>query len=232
MTKTWRFEAIGVIHSPYKQKFGIPRQAGLAPSAKAILELFPPYNNPDAVKGLETFSHLWLSFIFHQAISKQWKPSVRPPRLGGNKKMGVFATRSPYRANPLGLSVVQLEQVIINKEGVCLSLSGIDLLDQTPIVDIKPYIQYSDSLPQANSGFAQDKPKAIFTVVFSQQAQIELQQIENSATVEKVIKEILSLDPRPAYKNQQDNRIYRTQLFDFDVHWQIQNKQLMVLALK
>ncbi len=232
MKKDWNLQTIGIIHSPFKQKFGIPRQSGLAPTVKATLELYPPYNHPDSVAGLSQFSHLWLSFIFHQAIAKKWNPSVRPPRLGGNKKMGVFATRSPYRANPLGLSVVKLEQVKADKKEVILHLSGIDLLDQTPIVDIKPYIKYSDCLPSAQSGFAQKKPQAVLEVVFSEYAQQKLSMIDNGETIQMVLKEVLALDPRPAYRTQDDEHSYGLVLFDLDVHWKIKKEKLIVLDLK
>src|SRR5690554_2613706 len=131
----WSLDTLGIIHSCYQEKFAVPRQPGLAPSAQATLELLPPYNQPECMEGLEDFSHLWLTFLFHQNLEQGWKPRVRPPRLGGNQKIGVFASRSTFRPNGLGLSVVKLESIEL-QQGVKLHLSGVDLVDGTPIVDI------------------------------------------------------------------------------------------------
>src|SRR3954463_4060851 len=136
------FPAIGIIHSCFKEKFGIPRQPGLAPLATAQLELLPPYDNRAALEGLETCSHIWLQFVFHANKRDAWKPKVKPPRLGGNKSLGVFATRSPTRPAPIGLSVVKLDGISEADGKLFLNLSGIDLLDGTPVLDIKPYVPY------------------------------------------------------------------------------------------
>ena len=149
----YSFDPIGIVHSPFKEKFGIPRQPGLVPEAKARLEVLPPYDRSEAFCGLEDFSHIWVTFVFHEAICTRWQPTVRPPRLGGNRRIGVFSSRSPFRPNPIGMSVVALEG-ISNIEGkIELQLAGVDLLDGTPVLDIKPYIPYADSLPDARSGF-------------------------------------------------------------------------------
>ncbi|NQY65973.1 MAG: tRNA (N6-threonylcarbamoyladenosine(37)-N6)-methyltransferase TrmO [Alteromonadaceae bacterium] len=138
------FHVIGKVHSPYKEKFAIPRQPGLASCAKGVIELIDQANNIDLVRGLEQFSHLWVLFIFHATQQQGWKPLVRPPRLGGNKKMGVLATRSTFRPNPIGMSVVKLDKVSVENNKVLIHISGLDLLDQTPVIDIKPYLAYSD----------------------------------------------------------------------------------------
>ncbi|MCP4325028.1 MAG: tRNA (N6-threonylcarbamoyladenosine(37)-N6)-methyltransferase TrmO, partial [Alteromonadales bacterium] len=162
------FETIAKIHSPYKEKFAVPRQPGLVPSANALLEILPPYDDINAFTGLDDFSHLWLMFVFHKnKQNKNWQPTVRPPRLGGNKRLGVFATRSPNRPNPIGLSLVEFHGVIQKQGKLFLQLSNIDLVDGTPIVDIKPYIPYADSKPDASAGFAQATPEILMEVCFS-----------------------------------------------------------------
>ncbi len=157
---------IGVIESPYKEKFAIPRQPGLIDDGQGYLRLFPPYNHPDAVRGLEQFSHIWLIFIFHQTMTEGWRPLVRPPRLGGNTKMGVFATRSPFRPNPIGISLIELKNLIIRDNEVGLALGSLDLVDDTPVIDIKPYLPFAESLPKAVAGFAQAAPASEMKVFF------------------------------------------------------------------
>ena len=138
------FNVIGKVHSPYKEKFAIPRQPGLVSCSKGVIELIDQANNIDLVRGLEQFSHIWVLFVFHATQQQGWKPLVRPPRLGGNKKMGVLATRSTFRPNPIGMSVVKLDKISASNNKVSIHISGLDLLDQTPVIDIKPYIAYSD----------------------------------------------------------------------------------------
>ena len=230
MQTTWSFQTIGVIRSPFKQKFGIPRQAGLAQSASAQLILIAPFNCPQAVAGLSQFSHLWLTFVFHQNNAHKWQPSVRPPRLGGNKKIGVFASRSPFRANPLGLSAVKLERIEAAEQTMILHLSGIDLMDGTPILDIKPYIKYADCLNQAHSGFAENKPCHQKQVIFSDLALRQIQQ-HTEKNLKQLIIETLQLDPRPAYQKDNPKRLYGMLLFDLDIQWQVINEQIKVVAL-
>lgn len=157
----FQFAPIGVIRSCFRQKFGIPRQPRLVPAARATLELLPSYAQPEAVRGLEGFSHLWLLFVFHGIPAGHWQPTVRPPRLGGNQRMGVFATRSSFRPNPIGLSAVALERIEISAGRVVLHLAGVDVLDGTPVLDIKPYVPYADSIPEAVGGFANEAPGAV-----------------------------------------------------------------------
>ncbi|STQ82023.1 putative methyltransferase, YaeB/AF_0241 family [Hafnia alvei] len=147
------FDTIGLIRSPYKEKFAIPRQPGLIEDGGGELELIAPYNQPEAVRGLEEFSHLWIVFVFHQTMEGGWRPTVRPPRLGGNARMGVFATRSTFRPNPIGMSLVELKSVETKGGKVILKLGSLDLVDGTPIIDIKPYLPFAESQPQAPRWF-------------------------------------------------------------------------------
>jgi len=227
-----QFNPIGQIESPYKEKFGIPRQPGLAPAARAILRFVEPYNTPEAFQGLEGYSHIWVQFIFHQSPQDRWQPRVRPPRLGGNQKVGVFATRSPFRPNPIGLSVVKLESVNATEGDCWLELSGVDLLDGTPVLDIKPYVAYVDSLPGAVSGFAKNSPEKILQVAFSEHIEKQLEQREDGVLVRAHIAQLLALDPRPAYKGDAAERVYGMHLYDFDLRWRVMDNQAEVLELE
>ena len=191
---------VALIHTPFKEKFGIPRQPGVAPSARGVVELLPPYDQPQMLRGLEAFSHVWLIWCFHAVPRGQWQPLVRPPRLGGNRRVGVFASRAPFRPNPLGLSAVKLEAI----EGSRLLVSGVDLMDGTPLLDIKPYVPYSDCIPQATQGFARGAPEARLQVSFSPTAESQLLQHEHAEELRRLIVELLQIDPRPAYKQRQD----------------------------
>ena len=219
-------EPIGFIKTPFKEKFGAPRQPGLAPSASAELALVAPYNDPDAVRGLENCSHVWLIFQFSENLKAGWKPLTRPPRLGGNEKLGVFATRSTHRPNAMGLSVVKLDSVDTHN-GVRLKLSGIDLVDGTPIFDIKPYIPYSDSLPNAVYP-GMDQPEPLQQAVqFSEQA---LQIIAREPELKALIEEILKQDPRPAFHSD-EKRIYGISLDKFNVQFSIKRDAIEVIAI-
>lgn len=224
------FEPIGFIRSPFKEKFGIPRQPGLVPEVRARLELVPPYNNPDAVTELDGYSHIWVQFVFHQVPQGNWQPRVRPPRLGGNRSVGVFASRSPFRPNPIGLSVVALEQVVVEGDSVALELSGVDLLDATPVLDIKPYVAYVDSIPHATSGFAPAAPDVLLRVSFSELAESQLAGRRDGAGLRSLIIRLLELDPRPAYAAE-DGRVYGFRLHDFDLRWQVGGDEVLVLEL-
>lgn len=219
------FDIIGHISSPFKEKFAIPRQPGLVGAANGQVLLADKSNNIELVKGLEQFSHIWLLFVFHESISQGWKPLVRPPRLGGNKKIGVLATRSPFRPNPIGMSVVKLKSIeVINKQ-VILNISGLDLLDQTPIVDVKPYVPYSDALPYAEGGFAQYKPEHQLTVSYTDNAKDALNiHCKEYPSLAQLIEQILIQDPRPAYKqNKADEKLYGMSLYDFNIEWRMLN---------
>ncbi len=228
----YSLQPIGVIHTPYKEKFAVPRQPGLAPSATATLRLTGTSNSPDAVRDIEQFSHLWLLFLFDQNLNSDWSPTVRPPRLGGNKRIGVFSSRSPFRPNNIGLSAVELKAVRQDKGQVLLELGSVDLVDGTPIVDIKPYIPYSDAIAHANGGFAQTEPE-LLSVAFSELAEQQLRSHTNRRQVEAVISEVLAQDPRPAYKkNQSDNKEYAVNLFDLNVKFKVWNQLVTVTAIE
>jgi tRNA-Thr(GGU) m(6)t(6)A37 methyltransferase TsaA len=207
---------IGIIYSCFKEKFATPRQPGLVPAALAQIKLHSPYNQADTVAGLETFSHIWLTFMFHQTAQQGWKPKVRPPRLGGNKKLGVFATRSTFRPNPLGLSLVKLESIDISN-GVTLHVSGADLIDKTPIRDIKPYLPWVESVPSAKSGFASDDQILQLPIYYSHQAQRVL---SSRPDLIELIEQVLLHDPRPAYQQNPD-RIYGCHIADINLRWQV-----------
>ena len=220
---TLSLQPVAVIHTPYKEKFAVPRQPDLVQDGVGIVELLPPYNVPEAVRGLEAFSHLWLIFQFDQVEQGKWQPTVRPPRLGGNQRVGVFASRATHRPNPLGLSKVALRRIECADGKVLLHLGAVDLVDGTPIFDIKPYIAYSDSQPDALSGFAQDKPRSLLQVEFSTQAQLTLEKLaEKRPHFARFIREILQQDPRPAYQQGKfTDKVYGMALYEFNVRWQI-----------
>jgi tRNA-Thr(GGU) m(6)t(6)A37 methyltransferase TsaA len=218
---------VAIIHSPFKEKFGIPRQPGVVKAASGVIELLAPYDRPEMLKGLDAFSHLWLVWKFHAVPDGQWKPTVRPPRLGGNRRVGVFASRSPFRPNSIGLSVVKLDAI----EECSIKVSGVDLMDATPILDIKPYVPYSDCIPEATQGFAKGAPAPCLHVTFSEIADSQLQQHENADELRRLIVGVLQIDPRPAYKRHQSGE-YGFRLYDFDLRWSVStDQQVEVLSL-
>lgn len=230
--QSFSFEAIGVVHSPFREKFGIPRQPGLVTSATTTLELLPPYNRLEAVKGLEGFSHIWISFVFHGVKRQEWKPTVRPPRLGGNERVGVFASRSTHRPNPIGLSVVELTGIDSSDGRVVLSLKGADLLDGTPVLDIKPYIPYVDAIADARSGFADTAPLPSLRVAFSAQAEQQcLGLAVKYPELRQLICEVLALDPRPAYQAE-SGREYGVNLYDLNIRFHVSGGNAEVLAIE
>ena len=217
----YRFVPIGRVRSCFKEKFGIPRQSNLAPDAHAVLELYPPYARPEALTGLEAFSHIWVVFVFHAHLDRGWRPTVRPPRLGGNRRLGVFATRSGFRPNPVGISAVRLEGLRRLHEKVELDLAGVDFLDGTPVLDIKPYLPYADAPPLATGGFAEQAPPCV-PVTFAEHARAALARPETGRTdrLASLIVQVLASDPRPAYyAAKMDGRIHGLRLDDLDVRW-------------
>lgn len=221
------FEPIAYIESPYREKFAIPRQPGLVPAAKGKIILTPPYNQAEMVRGLETFSHVWVLFHFHATQSQGWKPLVRPPRLGGNKKLGVLATRSTFRPNSIGMSVIKLDQVVVDNKKVVLEISALDLLHGTPVLDIKPYIPYSDALPNAMAGYAQEAPLSNnIEVIFTHNVKDKLNKLINKwPNLLELINQVLQQDPRPAYKQgTDDDKVYGMQLYHFNIQWQFQDQ--------
>lgn len=232
------FEPIGVLHTCFKEKFGIPRQSGLVTRAEGILKL---QNDPflkQAVRELDRFSHIWVIFVFHQHDAKNWKPSIRPPRLGGAEKVGVLASRSPHRPNPIGLSACRLERIDLDAPGgVEIHLSGVDILDGTPVLDIKPYLPYADALAEAQAGWA-SAPIVPTPVLWTPQAEESVRQRESkNPHLRKLIEEILSLDPRPAFQksklpvasNETEETSHGFRLFSFDVKWKIERGHFTVL---
>ena len=213
---TYSVSPIGFVRSCFKEKFAIPRQPQLAPAARGVLELVAPFDQGEAVQGLEQVSHVWLLFLFHQALEDKPRLKVRPPRLGGNKSVGVFATRATHRPNGIGQSVVKLERV----EAGRLWISGIDLLDGTPVLDIKPYVPYADIVGSATNHIASAAPEPI-TVQWADSA---LLQARDHATrlaepLVELIEQCLAQDPRPAYQTPTAEREYGAQFWDLDVRW-------------
>lgn len=221
--QSFKFDAIGVVESPYQEKFAIPRQPNLVSAAKGRIILTGLANNSELVRDIEQFSHLWILFVFHGTQDQGWKPLVRPPRLGGNVKTGVLATRSTFRPNPIGMSVVKLDNVVSNKQQTILHISGLDLLNGTPIVDIKPYVPYSDAITDANAGFAQEQPDTSLTVIFSEQMQADLIKYEqDDCDLALLIEQVLKQDPRPAYKRgRADDKVYGMSLYNLNIQWQV-----------
>ncbi len=216
---------IARIRSPFKEKFGIPRQSGLTSLCSEIV-FEPEYRVAEAFRGLEGYSHIWILWEFSQAVQEQWSPTVRPPRLGGNTRMGVFATRSPYRPNPIGMSSVKLEKIDLHTaEGPVLYVSGADILDGTPIYDIKPYLPYTDSHPEAMGGFALQQKEGVLKVNFPAEL---LEKVPEE--LRQGLIEVLSQDPRPQYQDSSE-RIYMMAFADFDVQFKVDNDLLTVCGI-
>ena len=217
---------IARLHSDFPEKFGIPRQSGLAPDTLSRVVFEKEYRNPDALRGIEGFDYLWLIWEFSENLRDNWSPTVRPPRLGGNARLGVFATRSPFRPNPIGLSSVRLERVEQDAEnGMVLVVSGADLMDGTPIYDIKPYIAYTDAHPEAVSGFA-DKADKTLEVEFPEDLLSEIPQKHHPALME-----ILAQDPRPSYRADGD-RIYGLYYADHNIRFRVKDGRVTVTGVE
>lgn len=213
---------IGTIRTCYDEKFGVPRQPRLVVDAWGVIEFEHPYDDLAFFKGIEGFSHLWLLFQFHQVDAKQVRATVRPPRLGGNQRVGAFATRSPYRPNRIGMSVVEFDRLEHAADGrVFLHVKGVDLVDKTPIFDIKPYIPFSDSVPEAQGGFVDGKP-ALLEVVWQCDGPSELRE-------RRVIQQSLALDPRPAY-HESEEREYGSTMAGWRLRWKVESGVLYVLS--
>ena len=216
-------KVIAKIKTDFKTKFGIPRQSGLV-NCKAKIVFEPEYRNVSALNGLENFSHVWLIWEFSESKREDWSPTVRPPRLGGNKRVGVFATRSPFRPNPIGLSSVKIEKIYNDgKNGTVIEVLGADLLDDTPIYDIKPYIPYTDCHTDAKGGFSEEVFNQKLNVIFSQNLNVKNKDLEN------IIK-ILESDPRPHYQN--DDRIYAFEFGDYHIEFTVKEDILTVLKIE
>ncbi|PSV42381.1 tRNA (N6-threonylcarbamoyladenosine(37)-N6)-methyltransferase TrmO [Photobacterium indicum] len=228
---SYSIEPIGIVRSPYKEKFAVPRQPGLVPSACSEIILQGSANTIEAVRGIEQFSHLWLLFLFDQNLEAGWRPTVRPPRLGGNERIGVFASRATFRPNGIGMSAVELKGIRQKGSDIIIELGGVDLVDGTPIIDIKPYVPYSDSLPQALGGFAAGEPETL-PVMFTDTA-LEQLKMDDNAYQQTVISEVLAQDPRPAYKkNKIDTKEYAVHLFNFNVKFTVQDGLVTVTTIE
>ena len=220
-------QVIARMKSDFSSKFGIPRQSGLVQELRSTIIFEPEFRNPDALRGLEDFSHLWLIWQFSEAVRSGWSPTVRPPRLGGNTRMGVFATRSPFRPNNLGLSCVRLLGLEQTKEyGTVIHVAGADLLDGTPIFDIKPYIPYADAQPDALGGFTTNADDYLLTVDFPDALLQQLPKDKQEAAIG-----VLAHDPRPSYQRDSD-RVYGLQFAGFDIRFTVNEKTLTVTEIQ
>lgn len=220
-------QVIAKMHSDFPSKFGIPRQSGLVDSLESTIVFEPEFRNPDALRGIEGFSHLWLIWQFSAAVQTEWSPTVRPPRLGGNTRIGVFATRSPFRPNSLGLSSVKLLDVVhTEKFGTVLRVAGADLMDGTPIFDIKPYIPYGDCHPDAIGGFTDTAGDFLLNVDFPVPLLEKLPEGKRDAAIG-----VLSHDPRPAYQRSPE-RVYGLPFAGFDIRFTVENTTLHVVEVE
>lgn len=235
LPESYSFPVVGVMHSCFMAKFGVPRQPGLIQEATGYIELRPPYNQPNTVRGLEDFSHIWVLFVFHHNIREGWKATVRPPRLGGDKRIGVFASRSPFRPSPLGLSVLELLNVELKDHGIIrLHVKGQDIVNGTPVVDIKPYVPYTDALPDAHGGFASSSPDGnALPVMVSKEAERHFEQLERRGlkSFRELAKRVIAADPRPAYQRE-EGRVYGVFLSGYEVVWKIVDDKALVTEIR
>ena len=217
---------IAKIKTDYKEKFGIPRQSGLVEESRGKIIFEKEYRVQEAFRGLEEFSHIWILWQFSEAVRESWSPTVRPPLLGGNKRIGVFATRSPFRPNAIGLSCVKLEKIEFSKtDGPVLHIKGADLMDNTPIFDIKPYLPYADSYPDAVGGFTEHLAERKLNV------KIDTEDFNHiPKTLQEEIISILSHDPRPSY--QEDDKIYGMKYNKYEIKFQVSEKTLTVISIE
>ncbi len=235
MRDLFRLEAIGRLRTPFPDKFGIPRQAGLV-DLPGVIEMAPPYDELDFFEGLEEVSHLWVTFLFHRNLEQRWKGRVRPPRLGGNRRLGVFATRSPYRPNHLGLSAVRLRAIESRKgRSVKLRISGVDMLDGSPVVDIKPYLPYADAVAGARGGFADSAPEPRLQVGFTAELESRLRALPEGEELAGAVRALIGLDPRPAYAaGSGQGRIHGMALYRWDFRWRVEDggKRAVVFGME
>ena len=225
MNDTLTVRPVAYIRNDFKEKFGIPRQSGRAPSLTSKIVFLPEYRNLDTLREIEGFSHLWLLFDFSKAHKTAWSATVRPPRLGGNKRVGVFASRSPFRPNPIGLSCVRLVRVENREdEGCVLIVSGADLLDGTPIFDIKPYLPFADCQPSATAGYDTQGERHFLQVDFPEPLLQKIEEEKRDGLIE-----CLADDPRPSY--QDDGRIYGMRFADYEIKFKVENDTLTVLSV-
>lgn len=217
---------IAIIKTDFEDKFGIPRQSGRVPQLMGRVVFLPEYRNPDVLRGIEGFSHLWLIFDFSKAHRTEWSATVRPPRLGGNQRIGVFASRSPFRPNPLGLSAVKLVRVEQTETSLELIVTGVDLLNDTPIYDIKPYIPYADCHTDATDGYTAETKEYRLEVNFPEKLLSQIPEEKRDAVIG-----CLAEDPRPSYQEDPE-RIYKMRFSNFDIHFQVDGNQLTVVNIQ
>lgn len=219
-----QMEEIAHIHTDFSTKFGIPRQSGIIDELKATIRFTPKYRDPMALRGLEGFTHIWLIWKFSESVMENWSPTVKPPRLGGNKRVGVFATRSPFRPNPIGLSCVKLERIELSTpEGPVLHVAGADLMDGTPIYDIKPYIPYADCHPDAVGGFSDAVKDYALEVEFPEELLNKIPEDKRAALMQ-----VLAQDPRPGYRHDDPSRRFGVEFAGFDVRFTVDGERLSV----
>ena len=225
---------IATLRTPFVQKFAIPRQPNLAEAAIGEVVFTKQFDNKDFLRQIEGFSHLWILFLFHASADKGWSPTVQPPRLGGKERVGVFASRSPFRPNSIGMSVVRNLGIDESARRLTLRVGGVDMLDGTPVIDIKPYVAYADSVPDAVSGFADSVPGHQRNVVFTELARQNLVDIkELYPDMEALIRDVLSQDPRPAWRaNKDDQKQYGMTLYDVNIKWKISNDDIVIITLE
>ena len=231
---SFSFQPIGIIRSCFPEKFGIPRQPGLAPDATAVLDIHRPFQKHEAFRHLELFSHIWVLFVFHRCLRSEWKSTVRPPRLGGNRRVGVFASRSGFRPNPIGQSAVELVSIEKSPGKISLHLKGVDLLDGTPVLDIKPYLPYADSLPHAQSGFAPVPPPKNMPVRFSDEAARFCRSLETQSypRLQHLIVDLLAQDPRPGYAPGSKRRTYGIRLWNLNIRFEVHDDHIAVISIE
>ena len=228
----YTFPVIGVVHSCFMAKFGVPRQPRLIREATGYIELQPPYNQPNCVRGLEDFSHIWVLFVFHQNIREGWKATVRPPRLGGDKRIGVFASRSSFRPSPIGMSVMELAGIEQKEHGILrVHVRGIDVIDGTPVIDIKPYIPYSDCVPEATGGYAPTAPdESALAVSVAPEAERRFEELAKRGLkdLRQLALCVIAQDPRPAYQRE-EGRVYGVFLSGYEIVWKIVDSAAVIM---
>ncbi len=227
-THTFQLQAVGEVTSPYREKFAIPRQPGLVTAAKSSIRLNKRCNREEILRGLVGFSHIWVLFMFHKAMRDDWKPMVRPPRLGGNEKVGVFASRSPFRPNPIGISVVKLNDIVERQGQWYIEFEGGDLLSGTPVIDIKPYLPYVDAIPDASGGYAEQAPRHQLSIRFSPCAEGQINVYSaRYPKLRTLIEQILAQQPQPAYRKT-DTQTFGMSVYDLNIRW-TQNQQAILV---
>ncbi len=231
----YTFPVIGIVHSCFMAKFGVPRQPGLIHEAAGYIELQPPYNQPNCVRGLEEFSHIWVLFVFHQNLREGWKATVRPPRLGGDKRIGVFASRSSFRPSPIGMSVMELDGVEQKEHGIIrIHVRGLDVVDGTPVIDIKPYIPYSDYVSEAVGGYASCAPdEEALPVTISPEAEKDFEKLaaRGLKDLRQLAMRVIASDPRPAYQRE-EGRVYGIFLSGYEIVWKIVDSAAVITEVK